>query len=275
MGTGFDYTDYRDLLKEAYEDRKAANAQFSYKSLAELLGLDGGGTFRILNKERHLPARCVSRALDFLGLSGRSAEYFVLMTSYARERRKAARQELYDRALALRDVPRRRLEGAELAFVRDWWVVATRFAVEVLEGRAIPEEIARRLVPSLDPTQVRSALQLLLELGIARKTQGGRLKMVDQHLTADGAEGRLAVAEFQQAILGLARESLERFPREVRDISTLTVTVDKDAFADIREILRDCRRRIQKRVGESEHPDRVLQVAMAVFPLFPPLEETL
>ena len=269
MDVGFDYDDYRDVLKAVFERRKESSPQFSYKALAEILGIDPAGTFRVLNKERHLPARCVSRAIDFLGLTGRSAEYFVLMTSYGRERRKVARQEILDKARELRDVPRRRLEEDELSFLRDWWVVAVRCAVEVLEGRAIPEEIASRITPSVRIEDVRTALDLLVSLGIAKKAQGGTLRIVDQHLTVDGRIGRLAVAEFQRKILELAAESVERFPREIRDISTLTVTVDEDAFGDIREILKDCRRRIQARVGDVARPDRALQVAFSIFPLMP------
>jgi uncharacterized protein (TIGR02147 family) len=269
MEVGFDYDDYRDVLKAVFEHRKETSPQFSYKALADLLGIDPAGTFRVLSKERHLPARCVSRAIDFLGLTGRGAEYFVLMTSYGRERRKAARLEILRKAEELRDVPRRQLEEQELSVLRDWWVVAVRCAVEVLAGRAIPEEIAGRIVPAVGVDQVRAALDLLIGLGIAKKAQGGTLRIVDQHLTVDGEKGRLAVAEFQRKILGLAAESVDRFPRDARDISTLAVTVDEQAFEDIRGILKDCRRRIQARVGDVSQPDRALQVALSIFPLMP------
>jgi len=269
MDVGFDYDDYREILKAVFEHRKETSPQFSYKALAEILGIDPAGTFRVLNKERHLPARCVSRAIDFLGLTGRGAEYFVLMTSYGRERRKTARQEILKKAMELRDVPRRQLEEEELSFLRDWWVVAVRCAVEVLEGRAVPEEIASRITPSVRVEDIRAALELLVSLGIAKKAQGGRLRIVDQHLTVDGEKGRLAVSEFQRKILGLAAESVDRFPRELRDISTLTITVDERAFEDVRGILKDCRRRIQARVGDVLQPDRALQVAFSIFPLMP------
>lgn len=274
MGAGFDYTDYREVLRKAYEDKKSESPQFTYKTLAEILGMDPGGTFRILNKERHLPARCVSRAIDLLGLTGREAEYFVLMTSYARERGKASRKAILDRALELRDVPRRELGEQEISLLRDWWVAAIRGALEVLDGNANPELIASRIVPTVSVEDVRRTLVLLLDLGIAKRIQGGRIRIEKQHLTIDGAQGKLAVAEFQRRSMELAAESIRRFPRELRDISTLTVTVDDGAFQDIREILRDCRRRIQKRVNDSEHPDRVLQISIAIFPFMPPAGES-
>lgn len=134
----FDYLDYRDLLKDAYEERKASSPLFSYRIMAEYFGLDASNIFRILQKDLHLPARCHPRAVEFLGLSGRAAEYFLLLTAYARERGRQARQEILEKALALRDVARRHLVDQELAFFRDWWVVGVRCLLEVVDGRVRP-----------------------------------------------------------------------------------------------------------------------------------------
>lgn len=269
----YDYMDYRDLLKAVYEDRKAESSFFSYRIMADILGLDTSYVFRILHKNLHLPARCTSRAIDFLGLTGRAAEYFILMTAYARERNRKERTLILEKAMTLRDVARRRLEEQELSFLRDWWVVAVRCVLEIQGGRAEPADIASRIAPTVPVEKVAAALELLQDLGIVKLVQG-RLKIADLHLTADGSSKSEAVSMFQHQVLQLASESLERFPRGERDISTLTVTVDHDAFSEIREMLRECRRQIQKRVEESKRPDRVMQIAMAFFPIAPAVEKS-
>jgi uncharacterized protein (TIGR02147 family) len=273
MKSVFDYLDYRDLLKDAYEERKATSPLFSYRIMAEYFGLDSSNIFRMLQKDLHLPARCHPRAIEFLGLSGRAADYFLLLTSYARERSSNARQEILEKALALRDVARRHLADQELAIFRDWWVVAIRCFLEVVDGRVRADEIASRLSPSIPASDVVEALDILQELGLVKKVSSGRLVQTEAHLTAGGEEKTEAIRHFQRQILSLASESLERFPRDHRDVSTLTLTVDKDAFLEIREMLRECRRQIQKRVEDSKNPDRVMQLAMAFFPLAPAQEE--
>lgn len=277
MKSVFDYLDYRDLLKDAYEARKASSPLFSYRIMADYFGLDSSNIFRMLQKDLHLPARCHPRAIEFLGLSGRAADYFLLLTSYARERSSNARQEILEKALALRDVARRHLADQELAIFRDWWVVAIRCFLEVVDGRVRAEEIASRLSPSIPAADVTKALETLQELGLIKKVSSGRLVQTEAHLTASdtagGDEKTAAIRHFQRQILSLASESLERFPRDHRDVSTLTLTVDKDAFMEIREMLRECRRQIQKRVEDSKNPDRVMQLAMAFFPLAPAKEE--
>ena len=271
----FEYLDYRNYLKDAFDERKANDPFFSYRMLAEFLGLDTSNVFRILHGESQLPARCQSRALEFLGLSGRSAEFFILLIGYARERGAKAKKEILEKALSLRDVARRQLEEEQLAvYFGNWWVVAVRSLLEVLDGRNVPSELSKRLVPAVSEADIERALGALKELGLVKKASSGRLLLAEPHVTAGGEVRTKAVRQFQKQILSLASDSIERFPRDQRDVSTLTLAVDARAFAEIREIIRECRRQIQKRVEEAKAPDRVMQLAMAFFPLAPASEET-
>lgn len=264
----FDYLDYRDLLKEAYEERKLANPMYSYRMLAEYLGLDTSNIFRILQRDAHLPARCQSRALEFLGLTGRSAEYFVLLIAYGRERNAKAKQSILESALALRDVSRRQLDDQELSYYSDWWVVALRSLLEVKGGKAVASDLARSLNPAISEKDATAALELLQKFGLVKKASSGRLVLSDLHLAASGKPTDVhGVRRYQKQILSMASDSMERFDPKLRDISTLTLVVDERAFSEIREMLRECRRQIQKRVEEAKRPNRVMQLAMAFFPL--------
>lgn len=264
----FEYLDYRDLLKDALEDRKAANPAYSFRMMGEALGLHTSNVFRILNKETHLPARCQSRAVDYLGLTERSASYFLLLVGYARERSGKARQEMLEKAMALRDVNRVDLGEKELAYFRDWWVAAVRGVLEMVHGKAHPADIARKLQPQVTEAQVAAALELLLELGLVKKGVSGTLLVGDPHLgVSRGPEKVQAVRHYQRQALSLATEALERFSPEVRDVTTLTMAVDAQVFAQVRDLLRECRLQIQKNSEAAKSPDRVMQLVMAYFPL--------
>jgi uncharacterized protein (TIGR02147 family) len=264
----FEYLDYRDLLKDALEDRKAANPAYSFRMMGEALGLHTSNVFRILNKETHLPARCQSRAVDYLGLTERSASYFLLLVGYARERSGKARQEMLEKAMALRDVNRVDLGEKELAYFRDWWVAAVRGVLEMVHGKAHPAEIARKLQPQVTEAQVAAALELLLELGLVKKGVSGTLLVGDPHLgVSRGPEKVQAVRHYQRQALSLATEALERFSPEVRDVTTLTMAVDAQVFSQVRDLLRECRLQIQKNSEAAKSPDRVMQLVMAYFPL--------
>lgn len=189
------------------------------------------------------------------------------MVAYARERNPKARHDILEKAMALRDVACRNLEDRELTYFRSWWIVAVRSLVEVMEGRAQPAVLAKKLTPEVPEVEVAKAIELLLELGLLKKASSGRFVLAETHLNAGGDEKKIAVREFQRQVLSLASDSLERFPKEKRDVSTLTLAVDQSAFSEIREMLREFRQQIQKRVEEARHPDRVMQLSMAFFPI--------
>lgn len=262
----FEYLDYRAYLKDAYEERKSESSFYSYRMMAEAFGLFPSNIFRILHGEGHLPARCQSRALEFLGLSGRSAEYYLLLISYARERSAKAKGEILEKAMTLRDVARRHLEDKELEYFAGWWTSVLRALLEITDGRAIPAELSKCLIPQVSDDKVAASLALLTELGLVKKASSGRLLPTQAHLTAGGPAKAKAVRAFQKQILSLSSEALERFKPDDRDISTLTLSMDEKAFREIRELVRECRRQIQKRIEECHDSDRVLHLTIALFP---------
>jgi len=270
MKSIFDYVDYRQYLKDQFEARKSLDRRFSYREFAAEIQIDTSNMHKLLKGRMHLPARCHSYALSYLDLSGRSAEYFILLTAYARERRNSIKAEILERALALREVACRQIDETHLEqYFGDWWVSAVRSLLEVNDGRAVPSEISGRLLPHVDEKDVSRALDVLIALGMVRKGGSDRLVPVEAHVTASGEIKTRAVRHYQERIFVLASESVRRFGPEDRDISTITMSVDARASSRIQDALKECRRQIQIEVDEAKHPDRVMQMCMAFFPLAP------
>lgn len=194
----------------------------------------------------------------------------MLLVNSARERRGRTRMELLDKASALREVASRPIDEMHLdRFFGDWWVVATRSLLEVVDGCSSPHALSRRLVPGVEPSDVSKALETLLALGMVRRASSERLVPADAHITTGGEIRTRAVRRYQEKILVLASESVKRFDAAERDISTITMSIDGDAFVRIQEILKECRRQVQIEVDEARKPDRVMQLCMAFFPLAP------
>lgn len=267
MAFVFDVTDYRDLLHSYYEDRKAQMPLYSYRMLGAKLGLDASQLFRILQKEQHLPVRCVPIAKELLGLAGRAAEYFELLIAAARSRTTQKRQELLDKAFALRDVRRREINEKELQFLSQWWIATVRAFLEVTRGNADPAMIARSLIPPVKEEQVKEAIELLKDLGMVTRLPSEKLALAEAHLTVGGPEKAQAVRQFQKQVMQLGAASLDNIPVTHRDISTLTMAVDDECLQDLKELAREFRRQVQKRVEECNGPDRIIQLNMALFPV--------
>jgi len=264
-----DVNDYRELFQRHYDQEKETMPLYSYRIMGQKLGLDASQLFRIIHKNEHLPPRCIPLAKELLGLTGRSGKFFETLLAASKTRSQANRKDLLDKAYALRDVERQAIGSHELQFFSQWWIPVILSFLEVSEGHVNPEKIAARLMPSITKAQAMEAIEILKSLGFVKKLASGRLALCQTHLTYNGPEKALAVRAFQKQILALASTALDTIPAEKRDISTLTLAVDSECFTEIREMTREYRRQVQKRVEESTNPDRIMQLSIALFPVVP------
>jgi len=85
-------------------------------------------------------------------------------------------------------------------------------------------------------------------------------------LTTGDADAE-AIDIFRQKTMELGIEAIDRFTREDRSISTLTVTLSKAAFERVRDKLRHLRREILEISRSDAESDRVVQINFQVFPV--------
>lgn len=260
-------SDYRDLLKSFYEKRKKEMPFYSYRMMGEKLGLDSSYLYRVLQKKHHLPAHAIENAKDMLGISGRAAEFFGLLYSSNVSKDPEQKTELMAKAIALQDVERHSLQNAEIKFLENWWIPAIRAYLEINGGVVNYRKMAAEIRPSITEEQAKEAVEILKNLGLVKKISSERLALTQAHLTVGGKEKRDAIRHFQKQALALASEALDNIPAEERNVSTLTLSVDKAGFDDLTEMAKEFRRLVQKRVDSVQKPDRVLQFSLAFYPL--------
>jgi uncharacterized protein (TIGR02147 family) len=267
MVTIFSVSDYRDFLLHYYEMRKENNPAFSYRVMGDKLGIDASQLNRILHKKQHLPSRCVPLIKELTELKGRSSEYFDLIYAASKSKSSSKKQDLVQKASALKDVQRIELHQEQVQFLSEWWNVVVRAILEVTQGASDASYIARHLQPELSTAQVKKSLDLLLQLGLVERVSSERLKLTENHLTVGGAEKAQAVREFQKQVMQLGAESLWSVPLEERDISTLTLAVDQECTEDIKRMVKEFRRTIQRRVEDVAKPERIMQLNVSYFPV--------
>ena len=94
MPTIYDYTDYRDAIRDFYLEKKKSNSKYSYSVLGLAIGLNASHVFCVVEKKRNLPVRCVPAIKKLLGLTGRAAQYFDLLLAATRTKSEKTREEI-------------------------------------------------------------------------------------------------------------------------------------------------------------------------------------
>jgi uncharacterized protein (TIGR02147 family) len=95
---------------------------------------------------------------------------------------------------------------------------------------------------------------------------GAALVQADPQLTTGPAPLGHHLADFHRAMIDRAREALDLFPREEREIGSVTLCIDEAMLPALLQRLRSFRRELM-RFEESGDRKRVVQVNFQLFPL--------
>ncbi len=262
-------TDYRDYLKSIYESRKKSNPNFSYRVWGSRLQLDAPLLNRILHKKQHLPLRYVEILGKDLKLKGREMKIFRLLVAQSRAKGEEERENISLQLLALKDVERNTLDQQQFRFFSNWYHTSLRCLIGAREGTESFEDLARWMIPPLKIEEVKNSIELQCQLGLLKKQQikkKTKYSLSERHLSTDAAEVHQAIRSYQKKMLVKGIEAMDRFSKEERDFSTLTFAVDAQRFEEIKEILKETRRQIQRCIDSSGEPDGVYHLNMNIFP---------
>lgn len=264
----FGYLDYREYLRAYLARRQQASPLFSLRLFALKLGIDPSYLAKVLGNSRHLGEQYVAAFGRFEKLSGRQAAYFETLVHFSKARTDDQKQMFFEKLLSLRTVYAGRLEEYQYAFFTRWHYTALR---NLLEFHSFHGDdfgaLGAMLSPPITAVQAREGIDLLLKLGLIQLHESGRYVLTDSAISTGDAWRSLAVHAYQKETIQLSLEALDRHPREMRDVSTVTMNVTGEEFIRIREMIRQFRSQVISYVNGSEHPDRIYQLNVQLIPL--------
>ncbi len=263
----FSYTNYRQFLKDVCEDARKSKPFYSYRYVAQKAGLKSVGFISwVIKGKRNMSASLTHKIGNVLKLSKREAEYFELLVCHNQAKTIEERQHYLDRLLAFRSTRATIVERDRDQYYSRWYYSAIRELVNLTDIRD-ERQVALLLRPSISRAEARDALELLERLNMIRKTAEGPYERVDAALISGPSVDPAIIHGFQIATMRLAEEALHFFPKEERDISTVTLSCNSKDLDRIRERIRQMRDEITEIACASEDADRAFQLNTQFFPL--------
>lgn len=265
----FDYLDYRAFLRDYYEHKKAAGRGFSYRVFSRLAQLKSPNYLKlVIDGERNLSAPMAERFATACGLAGPEAQHFVDLVAFNQAGTLAERNESYARLSGSKHYQQaHRLDLAHAAYYSAWYMPAIRELAASPRFRADPAWISGQLVPRVTPEEAAHALETLLELGLLKQDEEGRVVQTDV-LLSTGAETRgVHITTYHQTMMERAMASIDLIPATDRDISSLTLCLSRGSLEHYKERLQRFRRELLEMSALEKEPEVVVQIGFQLFPL--------
>lgn len=268
----FAYTQFQEYLRSWLEEQRKEDRKVSFELLARKLGLRSKGhAYRIFHDESMpLTSRTMVPLIEILGIKGAERDYFEAMVGFNRA------SSLEERKVFLEKMGKisgqssaSALSVSACAYFSEWYYPVLREAVCMPGFREDYKALAKRFNPAITEAQARKGVQLLKELQLIQSDPRGGYQSCEKFVHAGADIQPVLVATFQQNMIRMASDALERTPPKEREISSLTFSFPEAHFPAVKQALRRMQRDLAQQVLEEKTPgDVVYQFNLQCFPVY-------
>lgn len=267
----FKYLNYRDFLKDAYEERHAGDWRFSHRYIAEKADFDASMFNKILQGKRNLTPRLVSVFADIFCKDDREKKYFADMVAFNQAKNHSESRQFLEKLVATKECKVENVAKDQFEYFDNWYHAVVRELVTFYPYVGDDAALGLMVRPPITASQVKSSIALLERLNMIKKNEQTGFYEQTQGLISSGTESySTAVNAYIQQNLKVATTAMDRFERDERNLSTLAFGCDEDTYKELVEMVRRFRREVLAKVGQCQKPNRVFQLGMQLFPLSDP-----
>ena len=273
MKSIYEYLDYRQYLKDYYEDRKKRERRFSYRVWADDAGFKAKDfILRVMKGGSRLSGESTHALAKAMGFSKSERHYFKEMVQYNQaktfEEREASYSRLHREHVRLRPKSSVRVVPYDhFEFYSEWYHAAIRSLISSFGFNGDYEWLARSVYPEISVPKARKSVMLLEKLGLVRKDASGVYSITHSDIATGDEVKRGALFHFYAAGMDLMKNAMEKLPMDKRNISGVTVGISERTYRNIIDKVKKCREEIVAIAREDTAADRVYQVNFHLFPL--------
>lgn len=263
----FDYMDYREFLRDLFQQRSGESKTFSLRFFSQRIGVNSGSLSRILKGQRHLDPDKARDLARILGLKEQEAEYLTTLVLFGQAKNTHEQNLCMEKMLRLRGAKVKTVEKRQYEYFRKWYYVATRELLNFFPFDGNYPKLARMLRPPISVSESKEAVKLLLDLGLVEKDGAGNYRLTEQAISSGESIRSLFLNNLHYAMSEKASKALfDMEPRE-RDFSGVTLTLSPEGFQAVKDMLRIFRKDIQERARKDRNVNGVFRINFQFFPL--------
>jgi uncharacterized protein (TIGR02147 family) len=265
----FTYDDYRKYLKDFYLECKAGDPKYSYRYFSRLAGYKSASAFlEVMNGKKNLSQDGIKKFSQALSLNRIEFQYFKALvlfnqTSSSEEKAKYAKE-----------ISRLRLSSgisllseSQFKLFEKWYYTAILEMVTLDNFKEDPEWIASNLVPPIQPQQASRALETLMELGLLKRGDAGKLIQSEGNLTTPDEVSNAFLTSWHREYLKKASENIDIVDRANRDISAVYFAFSEEAVGSLKELIHKFRKDVLELASKEKSKTAVYQLNLQLFPV--------
>jgi uncharacterized protein (TIGR02147 family) len=267
--TVYEYTDYREFLKDAFKYLKEENKSFSYRFFSRVAGFKSPSVLKqVMDGQMKLAPSSIEKFAKAFKLNKEESAFFRHLVLFNQARTIDERQTQLKAMLSSRSYKKLHpLSQLQFNYYQHWYHVSIRELVGLDGFQEDPNWIATHISPQITPQEAKKGLENLVELGLIRRNPDGKLEQADANVTTGDEVVSKALANYHREMIKKGAESIEHFPGTIRDISAVTIAVNAESIKTIKEKVQKFRKEILEYASQNANPNVIYQVNFQIFPV--------
>ncbi len=266
----FEYTNYRKYLSDYYHHQKENSAFFSFRYFSKRAGFNSPQMFKyIMDGERNLGPESIEKFISALRLKQREAAFFRALVNFNQSKTDKIKDTYFKELLRFSSGNSlKQMTKAQYEAFSHWYYIPIREMAALDDFKEDAHWIAAHLKPAIKPAEAGRALELLKKLGILRYDENRKLVQSDSFVKTEDEVQSLFLRKFHYQMIQLAQESIERVPREEREISSVTISIPKSEVQNIKTMISAFEDDILEMIAKkNEKSETIYQLNFQFFPL--------
>jgi uncharacterized protein (TIGR02147 family) len=274
-----DYFNFRCYLADYYDQQKAGNRNFSYRYFSNRIGFKSKDfIYRVIHKDKVISDSSIAKISQAIGHSEKETEYFECMVRFNQAKTAAEKNRFFKRLLQLKEkhLPKSKavlLKKHEQGFFSSWYNPIIFSIIGIVEFKGDFSWLANRVTPAISTREARQAVKQLEELGFIKKNHENIYATSHSSVKTEPELQNLGLLNFYLHCADLARDAIEKMPRDERNITGVTLGISARTYTAIIERTNLFREEITRLAEMDEEPEQVYQMNMQLFPVSTPLKK--
>ncbi len=270
----FEYADYRQYLRDLFDEKKRRSPAFSHRVLARQLGLSTSNYIMlIMQGKRNLNTDLRYKISTVFKHGTREAEYFEHLVNFGHAKTDSEKSYHFAHMLSMRkSLKLEVLRDSHYEYLSTWYNPVIRELVTDPEWNGDFQVLAKAVRPQITAAQAKKSVKLLLKCGLISLENGKYVQSSPVVSTEKGIVS-MAITGFHREMSKRAFEILDSTDRENRSITGCTLHISRASFEAIREELAQCRSKILAIAQADDEADRVFHLNLQLFPVSTPMEK--
>ena len=271
----YSYNDLRAYLNDQVEHLLDSVPQNSIRKIAMEAGIHHATLSRMLRGHIAITEKALTKLSKVIEVSKEDLSFLFALRDLSEAQTQPERVAAFEKISRNKKFKAANKDNLiDHNFLSNWYFPVIRELARTSEFKKDANWVRKKLGNKITKSDAELALHFLFKHDLITENTDGSFSVSQPTIKCDGGVFRLAMSEYHDQLLNIARDSIYDVPRELRQIMSQTLALPHEKVAEVREILMETAEKLSKIQVDEDQRDSVYQISLLAFPVTDVSEES-